>query len=184
MSKRTVAKQTVLKEFRQLEVKKRIDLLSVKIYQLRFNGERDDFYEPNKGTEIHRIWKMEKLEHRQQKAWKKFREDVDNALGKSGGVTAPYGDERGETGEREKLPIAYTNAAYDRIDQLFNQFLAWRERWFLYDLLQNDLRNGTDLKLEFIGMMRSGYTEEEKARASGVTHVQTLLDRLADFYNY
>ena len=183
MSKR-IAKQTVLKDFRELEVQKRIDMLSVRIYQLQFRGEQDSFFEPKKKTEIYRVWQMGKLEHRHQRAWKKFREDVDQAFGKSGGVTAPYGDERGDGNDREKMPTAYTNDAYRRLEYIFDKFLSWRERWFLYDLLQNDLRNGTDLKLEFIGLMRSGYTEEEKARAAGVVHVQNLLDRLADAYNY
>src|SRR5688572_25528401 len=83
-------KQTVLKDFSQLKIEKRIELSAIGIYQIVFRGEMERAFEPKKGTEMHRVYKMKRLDLRQQRAWKLFRDDVDNARGKSGSVCSAY----------------------------------------------------------------------------------------------
>ena len=184
MSNRTVPKQKVIKQFSQLRIEKRIELSAIGIYQILWRGEAEKAFEPNKGTQIHRVWKMKKLDIRQQHGWKKFRHDCANMSGKSGGVVSPYGEYKDDSCEREKMPTAYTNEHYERVRDIMMRYLGRRERTLLYDLVQDDLRSGSDLQLEFLGLLRSGYSEEEKARAAGVVHVQNLLDRLADYYGF
>ncbi len=177
-------KQTVLKDFSALKIEKRIELSAIGIYQIVFRGEADRTWEPRKGTQIHRVWKMQKLDVRQQRAWKRFRDEVDAARGKSGGVTSPYGEQIGDGDPSERMPTAYTNEQYRRVEYIFKRYLGRRERALLGDLLQDDLKSGTELQLEFIGLIRSGYANADDARTSGVTHVQNLLDRLADLFGY
>jgi hypothetical protein len=177
-------RQTVLKDFSDLKIQKRIELSAIGIYQIVFRGEADRTWEPRKGTQVHRVWKIGKLEVRQQRAWKKFRQDFDESHGKSGGVTSGYGEQTGEGDPRERTPKAFTNEQYRRIHHIFKTYLGRREGALLYDLLQDDLKSGTDLKLEFIGLLRSGYAGEDDARTAGVVHVQQILERLADYYGF
>jgi len=176
-------KQAVLKDFSALKTTQRIELTAFGIYAIVFRGEADRTWEPRKGTQIHRVWKTTKLDVRQQRAWKKFRQDFDEAHGKSGGVTASYGEQLGN-GDGERMPRAFTNEQYRRVHHIFKTYLGRREKALLYDLLQDDLKSGTDLTLEFIGLLRSGYGGEDDARVAGTVHVQYLLERLADFYGY
>jgi hypothetical protein len=177
-------KQAVLKDFAALKIEKRIELSAIGIYQIVFRGEADRTWEPRKGTQIHRVWKMQKLDVRQQRAWKKFRDRVDASRGKSGGVTSPYGEQVGDGDPTDRMPKAYTNKAYDEVMYIFERYLGRRESALLWDLLQDDLKSGTALQLEFVGLLRSGYVNSDDARTSGVTHVQNLLDRLADYFNF
>lgn len=177
----TKKKAAVLKDFSQLKIQKRIELSAIGIYQIVFRGEMERAFEPKKGTEIHRVYKMKKLSMRQQRAWKMFLDDVDKAAGKSGGVTAAYGEYH-DKGEYVPLPRAYANGSYHKVRYIFDIYLGRRDRALLWDLLQNHLASTTELKLEFIGLMRSGYAGEDEARIAGVVLVQTLLDKLADLY--
>jgi hypothetical protein len=176
-------KQAVLKDFSALKIEKRIELSAIGIYQLVFRGEMERAFEPKKGTEIHRVYKMKRLDLRQQRAWKLFRDDIDRAAGKSGSVCSDYGEQTSQgNGSEFRVPKAFTNKAWDKISWIFRSYLSAREARLLWDLLQNDLKGTSELKLEFIGLMRSGYSGEDEARVAGTVHVQTLLDRLADLY--
>jgi hypothetical protein len=126
---------------------------------------------------------MKKLDERQQIAWQMFLDDVMLAHGKSGGVSSSYGEyhDKGH-GDDFKVPTAYANVYYRRIEQLIGQHLSRSERALLVDLLQDTLRGNGSLQIETIGLVRSGYQEKVSARAAGVVHVQCLLDRMASFY--
>ena len=177
-------KQTVLKDFSQLKIEKRIELSAIGIYQIVFRGEMERAFEPKKGTEIHRVYKMKRLDLRQQRAWKLFLDDVDKAAGKSGSVCSAYGEQTDQgDGSEFKPPKAFTNRQWDKIKWIFRTYLSPRESRLLWDLLQNHLTGKSELKLEFIGLMRSGYSGEDDSRVAGVVHIQNLLDRLADHYD-
>lgn len=182
MSKRQSGK--VLKEFSALKQQKRIDIAAFALYQLVFKGERERAFEPRAGTELHRVWKMGRLNLRQQRAWMKFRDDCDKAHGKSGGVTSSYGEQTGGNEPTEKRLTAYENEEYRRVMHLVHSYLIFEERQLLQAMLQNDLKTGEHLSLELVGLIRSGYSDEGDARASGVTHIQTLLTRVASYYNF
>jgi len=175
----------IIKDFSELKVVERIQLSALGIYQVMHVGKADEIYKPRQGTQVFRVWKMGKLSARQQRAWQSFRKDVDEALGASGSVTGGYGEytDRGSA-DGFKVPVAYTNVAYQRLDDIYSRHLGRHERALLRDLLWNDLRADDTLQLEIIGFVRSGYSGKDKdsARASGVTHVQNLLDRLADYF--
>lgn len=182
-----MTKPKVLKDFSDLRpVEARIEALAAQIYQIAWSGEAIDRYKPRVETQIYRVWKMAKLDFRQQAAWKQFRDDVDKAAGKSGGVCSAYGEysDKGGFGPSDKVPVAKTNKAYNRVEFILDRYLGRRERALLVDLLRDDLQKGGDLNIETIGVIRSGYKDKAQARASGVTHVQNLLDRLADLYGF
>lgn len=178
-------KQAVLKDFSQLEKinKKRLDLIAMQIYLVVFKGGQEKAFEPKQKTLVHKVWAMDKLSIRQQQGWHMLMKDIREAVGKSGSVASGYGEAH-DGGERTYLPRAYVNEAYRRLDELERRFLSRREKALLKDLLKNTAQEGHDLKLEHIGLVRSGYSNDDQARSSGVTHVQTLLDRLGDFYGY
>jgi hypothetical protein len=177
-------KQTVLKDFSQLKpVEKRIELVATGIYQIAFRGVALVDFQPKQGTQVHRVWKMQKLDDRQQIAWQQFIDDVMLAHGKSGNVTSGYGEfsDKGN-GNEFKVPTAYTNTYYRRLERLLKGFLSRRERALILELLQDHLQANSSLQIETIGLVRSGYGDKASARSSGVTHIQNLLDRVADFY--
>ena len=171
----------VYKEFSALKRTEEINFAAIQIFQIVFRGEQETAFEPKKGTQLYRVWHMMKLDMRQQLAWHRFRQDCDKAAGKSGPVTASYGDYVDGDGDHLRVPTAYTNAAYKRVEAVFRT-MGRRDRALLWDLLQDDLRAGSPLRLEYIGFIRAGYSEEEKARTAGVVLVQNVLDRLADLY--
>ncbi len=176
-------KQTVLKDFSQLKIEKRIELSAIGIYQLVFRGEMERAFEPKKGTEIHRVYKAKRLDLRQQRAWKLFRDDVDKAAGKSGSVCSSYGEQTDHgNGSEFRIPKAFTNKHWDKVKWIFRSYLTPDEAKLLWDLLQNDLTGNSVLRLEFIGLIRSGYAGEDEARVAGTTHIQCLLNRLAYLY--
>lgn len=186
MSKRTTAnkKQKVLRDFSELKpIENRIQMLAIGIYQIQFRGEANDDFRPKNGTQVHRVWKMQKLDERQQIAWQLFLDDVLLAHGKSGAVCSSYGDYHDNGSGDIKVPTAYTNKYYDRLEHLLTRYLLRSERALLVDLLQDTLKSNSSLQLESIGLIRSGYQDKVSARAAGVVHVQNLLDRLASYYS-
>lgn len=183
-------KQTVLKDLSQLSKinKKRLDLVATEIYQVVFRGDRERAFEPKAKTLVHHVWSLEKLTIRQQQGWHMLGKDIQDGYGKSGSVSSGYGEAH-DGGERSYIPRAYVNEAQRRLEDLEWRFLSRREKALLKLLLRNTTKTEEnegkeDVKLEHIGLIRSGYGGEDQARASGVTHIQTLLDRLADFYGY
>ena len=174
----------VLKEFSELPapVQERIGLVISGIMQVAFKGQALTDWEPRAGTQMHRIWKMNKLDERQQIAWRTLLDDFDTAQGCSGKVTGSYGDytDKGSSGEL-KIPTAYVNAQYKRLEAL-QCFLDRSERALLSELVQDTYHGKSSLQLEQIGVIRSGYGEKDAARVAGVVHVQTLLTRVASFY--
>ena len=177
------AKKRILKDLSQLRpVNERIEMLSVGIYQIVFRGIADEDFKPEKGTQVFRCWKMQKLDARQQIAWQEFLDDVRLAAGKSGNTTSSYGEytDRSETNDF-RIPVAYENSHKRRLNRLFDQ-LDRREYALLVDLTQDTLRGNSSLQIETIGLVRSGYSDKVSARAAGVVHIQNLLDRLADIY--
>lgn len=179
MSKLT---KRVYKDFASLEVAKRIELSALGLLQIVHKGEKHLQYKPRKGTQIYRVWNMGKLDYRQQRAWAIFRRDFDTAEGVSGGVTSAYGEYKDNGGNSQKTPTSYTNVSYNRIDRLVSSFLTRDESILLRDLLKDDLQSSSDVSLEFIGLIRSGYKDDDNARTSGVTHVQNLMSKLAAYY--
>jgi hypothetical protein len=177
-------RNTVLKDFSALKVEKRIELSAIGIYQIVFKAEQERAFEPRKGTVLHSVWQAQKMDMRQQRAWKRFRDDVDAALGKSGGVTSSYGDYHDGGDSSDRVPTAHTNKAYQRVQDILQRHLGRREKTLLHDLLQNDLTSNTELKLEFIGLLRSGYADERDAKTAGVVQIQCLLDKISDFYGF
>ncbi len=179
-----MSKRAVLKDFSELRpIEQRIELVASGIYTLAFKGVANEDFAPKSGTQVHRCFKMLKLDERQQIAWTQFVDDVRLAHGKSGNVCASYGESTDKgSGDGFLAPTAYINTYYRRVERLIIQFLDRAERALLYELLQDELKGNSGLSLEAIGLLRSGYADKVSARASGVTHVQCLLNRLASFY--
>ncbi len=181
----TAKKQTVLKDLKQLEKlnRHRVDIIAMQIYAVVFKGGKEKAFEPKAKTVVHQVWSIDKLSVRQQQGWHLLCKDIDSAYGRSGSVAGGYG-EFYDKGERTYLPRAYVNDAQGRLEDLERRFLDRREKALLRDLLRNAAQEGHELKLEHIGLVRSGYSGTDTARAAGVTHVQVLLDRLATFYGF
>lgn len=181
-----MAKQkTVLKDLKQLENlnRQRVDIIAMQIYAVVFKGGKEKAFEPKAKTLVWKIWDMDKLSIRQQQGWHMLCQDIQNAYGKSGSVSSGY-NEMSDGGERTYLPRAYVNAAQGRLEDLERRFLSRREKALLKDLLRNYSQDGHEVKLEHIGLVRSGYAGEDSARVAGVVHVQALMDRLADFFGF
>jgi len=176
--------QTVLKEFSQLKTEERIELTAFAVFQVVHRGERERAFQPRAKTLVHKIWNAGRLSLRQQRAWFKFVDDFHKAEGKSGSVSASYGDYTDKSDDGDfKVPTAYTNAYYQKISRICNA-LSRREYALLKDLVQNELKATDNIKLEIIGLMRSGYQDKNSARVAGVVNVQLLLDRIADEYGF
>src|SRR5262249_1012130 len=110
-----------------------------------------------------------------------FMDDVHLSHGKSGSVSSGYGESTNRESSEFRAPVAFTNRAYRNVERL-KSFLSRREKALLMDLLQDSLQGTSALRLETIGLINSGYSDKDQARTAGVVHVQTLLSRLADFY--
>lgn len=156
--------------------------VAVGVYEVAFNGEADDFYKPQEGTLIHRIWKMHRLTFRQQRTWKKFVEDLRAAAGESGKVTASYESAVQVSGN--KITMVSTTSEYDRVHNLYHNYLDKDERILLRDLVTDEIQSPGILRLELIGFARNGYRDDAQARAAGVANVCNLLSRMAGFYSY
>lgn len=174
----------VLKDFSELRpIEARIELVASGIYAITFKGVANGDFEPRSGTQVHRCFKMLKLDERQQIAWRYFLDDVSLSHGKSGGVVSAYGDQVSISDAGDfKAPTAFSNVYYRRVERLLTEFLSRRERALLYELLQDELKGGSSLQLETIGLIMSGYNDKVSARAAGVVHTQNILNRLADYY--
>lgn len=186
MSKRTTAKKKiVLKDFSELKTDERIDSLAMSLFQVVHRGEKETAFEPRKGTQLWRVWDNNKLDIRQQRAWRQFRRDCDAAEGKSGGVCGSYGEfiDTGDDGDF-RVPIAFVNAAYKRVEHILMSYLDRHDRALLADLVQDDMNSSKKLTLEIIGVIRSGYKNENDARIAGIVNIQTLLSRLASYYSF
>jgi hypothetical protein len=177
-------RQTVLRDFSELKpIEKRIELLAQGIYQIAFKGEANEDFRPMRGTQVERVWKMMKLNERQQVAWREFMDDVLLAAGKSGAVTGGYGEYQDKPNDGEfRAPVAYVNVHYRRVERLMDQCLTRSERALLVELLQDSLKGNSSVQLETIGLIQSGYSDKVSARAAGVVHVQNLLNRIAAYY--
>lgn len=185
MSKSTTAKKKiVLRDFAELKVEERIDTLAMSLLKVVHRGEKETAFEPRKGTQLWRVWNANKLDMRQQRAWKAFRKDCDMADGKSGGVTIRYDDLIDSDGNTHKIPTAFVNGAQMRIERLFMVYLDRHERALLADIFQDDLSAGRGITLEFIGMIKSGYKNEKDARIAGIVNIQALLSRIASYYSF
>lgn len=178
-----MAKKQVLKDFNQLKKlnQVRLDIVAMKIYEVVHKGAREKAFEPKAKTLVWKAWDADKLSMRQQEGWHMLCKDINEAYGKSGSVSSGY-NEMSDGGERTYLPRAFVNEAQRRLEDLERRFLSRREKALLKDLLRNYAQEGHDIKLEHIGLVRSGYAGDDSARASGITHIQILLDRLADFF--
>ena len=175
--------KTVGKDFSVLKPEERIELTAFAVYQIVFRGEKERAFQPRAKTVIRRVWEAERLNLRQQRAWRKFMDDYDKAEGKSGGVTSGYGEYTDKSDSDFKVPTAYENVYYKRIVQICNS-LSRREYALLKDLVQDELKATGNIRLELIGLMRSGYQDKNSARVAGVVHIQNLLDRIADCYGF
>lgn len=187
MSKRTVAKkkQVVYKDLGKLSVMKRIDMTALAIYQVRRTLEAEKAFEPRPNTQLHRIWRLKKLDLTQQRGWIAFRREAQAAFGKSGPVTSPYGEiTDGGDGDGFRVPTAFVNEAHENIEYLMKHYLIYDEALLLRDLIKDDVQNHENFNIELVGFMKAGYKEEETARANGIGHIQALLTRLGRFYRF
>lgn len=156
--------------------------VAIGVYDIQFRGEADDFYKPQEGTLLHRVWKMHKLTFRQQRAWKKFVEDLRAAAGESGKVTSSYESAVQVSGN--KVTLASTSPEYDRVHGLYHHYLDKDERILLRDLVTDEIQSPGILRLELIGFARNGYRDDAQARAAGVANVCALISRIAGYYGY
>lgn len=186
MSNRTVSKkQKVLKDLSQLSVMKRIDMTALAIYEVHRALEAEKAFEPRPNTQLHRIWKLKKLDLTQQRGWIRFRKDAERAYGKSGPVTSSYGElTDGGDGDGYRVPCAFINEAQRIIEYIMYEYLIYDEALLLRDLIKDDVQNHENFNLELIGFMKAGYKKEETARANGIGHIQALLTRLGRFYRF
>lgn len=185
MTKPIAKQKTVGKDLSVLKRLQQIDLTAMAIYSVSCEPlESERLWEPKAGTQLHRIWKLKKLNARQQRGWRAFRQDAENAYGKSGAVTSAYGDYHDKGGNSERVPVAFMNQAQIRIDNLMRYYLIVDEAALLRDLLKDDVQKYDDFNIELIGFLKSEYKQEETARANGIGHIQTLLTRVGRFYSY
>lgn len=183
MTKSIAKQKTVGKDFSVLKPEERIEMTAFAVFQLVHKGEKEQAFQPRANTLIRRIWETGRLSMRQQRAWHKFTSDFDNARGKSGPVTSGFGDYTDRSEDGFRVPTAYENAPRLRVNAICDR-MTDREYALLKDLLQDYLKGTGNIRLELIGLMRSGYPDKNSARVAGVVHVQTLLDRVADFYQF
>lgn len=177
--------QKSLKEFSQLTVMKRVDIAALAINQVFQRLEAERAWEPRPNTQLHRIWKLKKLNATQQRGWQSFRMDAENAYGCSGPVTSAYGDlTDGGGGDSFRVPTASENDAHRRVEYIFNRHLVIDEALLLRDLIRDDVQNHENFNIELVGFLKSAYKKEETARANGIGHIQALLTRLGRLYGY
>lgn len=180
----TATKKKILKDFTQLKQAERIEIVALKIFDVVHKGVKDHDFEPRRGTEMHRAWSAGQFNKRQQIGWWLFRKDCDAALGKSGGVVSGYGEFTDGGSSPEKMPTAYSNASYRRVEHILYEYLDRHERALLADLVQHDMKMNSKLTLEFIGLAKSGFKGKRDAYVAGVTNIQALLSRISTYYGY
>ena len=157
-----------------------IDRVAIAVYEIEFRGIKALDYKPREGTVMHNVWKSEKLELRQQKAWARFVRDLHEAAGESGKVTASY--EQAVQTSGNKQWSAWTNREYDRVVKLCDEFLDRRERKLIVSLIYDEMQNTGVLQLERIGLHRNGYKDSAQARSAGIANLCYLMDRIATYY--
>ena len=158
-----------------------IDRVAIEVYRIEFQGIKALGYKPREGTVLHNIWKSEKLELRQQKAWKRFVADLHEAAGESGKVTGSYEQAVQVSGNRDWQ--AWTNREYDRVVRLCDEYLdRQKERPLLVALIMDELQKPGVLQLERIGLHFNGYRDGAQARSAGIANVCYLMNRIASFY--
>jgi hypothetical protein len=178
-----MAKQKVLRDFSELpSLAKRIEQVALGISADIFRPEREEAFAPRKGTVLHGLWQGKRLTLRHQRAWKHFTIDLYEAHGKSGPVTSSYGEYADKPISDFKLPSAYVNAQYKRLERLIAA-LTGEERILLKDLIVEEVQRPGHLKLELIGFARNGYRDEAQARAAGAATITCLLNRIATHYS-
>ncbi len=176
--------QVVLRDFSELKQNERIEIVALKIFGIVHKGVKDVAFEPRRGTEMHRAWSAGQFNKRQQIGWWLFRKDCDAAIGNSGGTTSGYGDFTDGGSSPERIPTAFQNASYDRVEHILYEYLDRHERTLLADLVQHDMKLNSKLTLEFIGLAKSGFKGKRDAYVAGVTNIQALLSRLSTYYGY
>ncbi len=160
-----------------------ISRVAVAVYNVEFRGIRALNYRPREGTLMFDVWKSEKLELHQQKAWAKFVSDLLEAAGESGKVTGSYAQAVDASGN--KTWQAWTNREYDRVVRLSDDYLDRRkERPLLMALILDEIQTQGVVQLERIGFHCNGYKDKAQARATGIANVCCLLDRISRFYGY
>lgn len=159
-----------------------IDRVAIAVYELQFRGIKALDYKPRDGTVMHNVWKSEKLELRQQRAWAAFVNDLREAVGESGKVTGSY--EQAVQVSGNKSWSAWTNREYDRVTRLCDEFLDRRERKLIVSLIYDETQNTGVLQIERIGLHRNGYRDAAQARSAGIANICYLMDRVATFYGF
>lgn len=158
-----------------------ISRVAIAVYDLEFRGIKALDYKPREGTVMWNIWKSEKLELRQQKAWASFVKDLHEAAGESGKVTGSYEQAVQVSGNRQWR--ASTNREYDRVTKLCDEYLDRRkERPLLVSLIFDEIQSSGVLELERIGFHFNGFKDKAMARAAGIAHISCLMNRLAFYY--
>lgn len=157
-----------------------ISRVAIAVYEIEFRGIKALDYKPREGTVMHSVWKSEKLELRQQKAWAYFVKDLHEAAGESGKVTGSY--EQAVQVSGNKTWRASTNREYDRVVRICDEHLDRRERKLLVSLIYDETQNTGVLQLERIGFHRNGYKDVAQSRSAGIANICYLMDRIATFY--
>jgi hypothetical protein len=159
-----------------------LDRISVGIYKLMFCGEQERAFEPRPGTVMHKIWKMRKLNIRQQHTWARFVKDLRGAKGRSGKVCGSYAEFTNVSSSGDRLPVALTNDEYKKIEAIFTVHIGRRDALLLRDLVIDELQKPGHLQLELLGLAKNGYKNADQARAAGIATITSMIDRLADLY--
>lgn len=155
--------------------------VAVAVYEMEFKGIKALVYKPREGTVMHNVWKSEKLELRQQRAWSRFVKDLHEAAGESGKVTGSYEQAVQVSGNRDWR--AFTNREYERVRRLCDDYLdRQKERPLIVALIMDELQKPGVLNLERIGLHFNGYRDSSQARSAGIANVCCLMNRIASFY--
>jgi hypothetical protein len=186
MSKRTTAKQKIVKTFADISIKDRTRLLAdLCILTVIHNGEAERAFEPKTGTFLHDLWSQKHFDIRQQRAWKTWRHECDIAEGKSGGITFGYGEFTDGGDVEFQVPTMFENYALQRCRDILERYLGRRDAKLLADLTQYDMGRIPEMSAEQIGVVRSGFNKVKiHAKIAGIVNIQNLFTRLADRYTY
>lgn len=167
----------------QEQPEERIARASVAIYASlgAFRATKRHEYAPRENTTMRELWSRGRLNLRHQRAWRAFCDDLHAWAGKSGKVTGSYGESTGGSGNAERMPTAYVSPEYARL-QRFGALLIREESSLLRDLMTEELGGQKILDTETLGHLGNGYGNEAQARASGVTRIVCLLEKMGDFW--
>jgi len=174
-----VSKPLPKQDLAQVEAIQRV---AIGLYETGFVFARKEAYQPRKGTLVFQLWQGKKLSLRHQRGWWHFTTDLYEACGKSGPVVSGYGDVRSTNPQDFKVPKAYVNAQYRRLERLMAS-LDDNEKILLRDLIYDELQQQKVLTVELIGFHLNGYKNCDQARAAGIATITYLLSRIAGFYS-